>query len=575
MLHHKYLAALTLPFVFFLSAFSQTEKIDPNAKSKELRAQALEFLRETATDVASLRTLENRISFSSEMAGLMWFENEKEGRTMYQTAISDFKQLLTQYDAQMIALNITPDKDSYRGGFLAGLEDESEKSRLSLKFNKAMAVRRQIALSLAEHAPDLAFGFFSDTLLMVTNVEFRKQLAEQDKYFEQQLIKEVAKNDPAKAFEYGRKSMDAGVTYSHLDLLGMIYEKDQAKGGEFAAEILKKLKENKSATQDLWIVSSALNRGAANFDEAKKNGKKPMFAEADLRDLAELTAQTILARSESEDADFGRHLPLVERFAPARAVQIRAKFPPKQETKKSSEPDALQTAIEEAGKETAKVNAANEEAVKNLEKIASKELPLEEREKIVNQSRQIITELPTRQAKIMALSGLAAQVAKMGDRELAAEIMRDAQNLVRPDPKNYRDYLEAWLLINGLAEVDPEKAFPVLEQTIYRLNGTLEAFVKVAEFIDVAGEIVDDGEVQVGAFGGSMIREVTGNLGMADGVIRNLSAADFGKMRTVANGFDRTEIRVLAKMLVLRAILGDRTKKSSDKLPLGVEELTQ
>jgi hypothetical protein len=150
--------------------------------------------------------------------------------------------------------------------------------------------------------------------------------------------------------------------------------------------------------------------------------------------------------------------------------------------------------------------------------------------------------------------------------------MGDAQRLVNPEPKNYRDYLETWFLINGLAENDPKKAFPVLEDTIFRLNDTLSAFIKVAEFIDVSGEIVDDGEVQVGAFGGSMVRELTGSLGLADSMIRRLALADFGKMKAITNKFERAEIRVLAKMLVLRSILGQKNGVKNAITETGIEE---
>src|SRR4030095_9606799 len=94
-------------------------------------------------------------------------------------------------------------------------------------------------------------------------------------------------------------------------------------------------------------------------------------------------------------------------------------------------------------------------------------------------------------------------------------------------------------------------------------NDTLSAFVKVAEFIDINDEMIDDGEVQVGMFGGSMMRELTGELGMADSTIKSLARADFAKTVNLTNTFDRTEIRVLAKMLVLRAVM-DKKKKGDD-----------
>ena len=107
---------------------------------------------------------------------------------------------------------------------------------------------------------------------------------------------------------------------------------------------------------------------------------------------------------------------------------------------------------------------------------------------------------------VIGLGLLAAQVSKLGDKELATEIMREAEALVNPAPKNYQDFLLTWMLASGYANADPEKAFPLLEETIGRANETLGAFIKVGEFIDVAEEMVQDGEVQVGAFGGQMVR---------------------------------------------------------------------
>src|SRR5204862_6783057 len=121
--------------------------------------------------------------------------------------------------------------------------------------------------------------------------------------------------------------------------------------------------------------------------------------------------------------------------------------------------------------------------------------------------------------------------------ELAADIMKDAQMMVNPSPKNYKDYIEVWFLASAYAENDPEKAFPILEEAIFRLNDTLSAFIKVGEFIDVSGEMIDDGEIQLGAFGGSMMNGLTRELGIANLPIRNLAIADFGKTKALTNSF--------------------------------------
>ena len=153
---------------------------------------------------------------------------------------------------------------------------------------------------------------------------------------------------------------------------------------------------------------------------------------------------------------------------------------------------------------------------------------------------------------------LAAQVAKLGDKELASEIMRDADRLVNPAPKNFQDFMLSWLLVSGYAAADPEKAFPILEETIGRANDLLAAFIKVGEFIDINEDFIVDGELQVGAFGGQMIKGFTKELNVADSTLEVLARADFAKTKNVTNRFERIEVRMLAKMMVLRTILSTK-----------------
>ena len=124
--------------------------------------------------------------------------------------------------------------------------------------------------------------------------------------------------------------------------------------------------------------------------------------------------------------------------------------------------------------------------------------------------------------------------------------------------------LETHLVFQAGLDLPSFAAFPLLEETIGRANETLEAFVKVGEFVDVAEEMIQDGEVQVGAFGGQMISGLTRELGMADATIQVLAKADFGKTKALTNRFDRAEIRILAKMMVLRAVLDPRKGAKPD-----------
>lgn len=585
------LFSVILLIVFSSYLFGQaTDKSTAAEDAAKLEKDAIEFLRETASDVGRMRSMENRISFSAELASLMWFHDEKEAKQMYGGVVSDFKQLISQFDVEMNSLEMPADEDYSGGGFLFGSYGRSKVER---KFRIAMAVRQQIATSLAEHAPDLAYNFFYDSKNLISNEKFRKETEQSDKYFEFQMLKQIAESDAAKAAEYGRESIKGGLDNNHIELLKKIYAKDEDKGIDFGAAILSRLKTDKTSVKNTYFYNSLLTFGSENLNASKKPGaKKAIFSISDLRDIAEEFAQSIL-NSKDREGNYSAiaFADQIEKYAPGRAAQIRAKFKGKGSANtmppsvrglstgiyaanaantayngmsNSNSNGRVDPELERIAKEREARVKAERELMENVKGLGTKTLPKEERDKIVAQARKIISETKGKEKKIAALSMLAAQVARAGDKDMANEIMLDADRLVNPQPKNYQDFLFTWMLASGYAETNPDRAFPMLEETIMRANGTISAFVKVAEFIDVQEELINDGEVQVGMFGGSMIREMTSGLGMASGTIRSLVKSDFARTKNLTNTFDRLEIRVLAKMMVLRAVLDKREKKTAE-----------
>lgn len=579
----KLSAAIILFAQFAFSQAADTPK--PTEDKGKLEKEAVAFLRETLVDVNSMRSLENRISFSSEMAGLMWYHDANEARVMFNGVIRDFRELLARYDEQMVAFPADADGNGdrpYTGGLLG--TELTERSKVVRKFSAAIAVRRQITTAMAEHDPDLAFAFYADTTAAVGNPALRKQMENGDSYFEHQLLTEIAQKNPGKAARYAAKSLEKGVNYQHIELLKKIYEKDADKGAEFAGAIRDRLKKDKIGSKDFWAVDSLLDFAAGTLEGSRSaGGKRPALSRDELRDLADAFAQGILSLDIEQHPEVGQYLEIIGKFAPGRVAEIRAKFrttPPRgyagnavnAYTVRGVVTTSANTAyngdsvpvVSGTGNDTDSARearaGAEEKLYDDILGLSAKKPPREDRDKIVARARKILLETPGRDKKITGLSVLAGQVAQMGDKELAAEIMKDAASFVNPSPKNYQDFLLTWMLASGYAAVDPDKSFAILDDTIGRANETISAFVKVGEFIDVSEEMIQDGEVQVGAFGGSMIRGMTRELGIADTTIQALAAADFGKTKALTNHFDRPEVRVLAKMLVIRSILGEKGK---------------
>ena len=580
---YKKAIAFFLLLAFATPVFAQTVTSQPSKPDPaELRKEAVAFLRETMADVQNMRTLENRISFSAELAGLMWYHDEHEARTMFNTAIADFRELISRLDAQMASIPEDAEVDGV-GIFTEG----SDRRKFEMKYRVAMAVRQQIATSIAEHDPDVALSFFHDTASANSKVA---SWGGRDTQFEMNLLKEIATKSPSKASQYGLRSLAKGFDSQHVDLLRKIYEKDHELAIEFGAALLEKAKDTKFKSYELYNLGSLMEFGSTNLDASRNpNGKKPVYSTSDIREIAELMARTLL---DSENLDSASHyLPAIDRYAPARAAQIRAKMgggagsPRVANTftvrgnMRVNVPAPDYVGPVNATGYTASANSntnsawqqdqegkrsAEEKLMTDVQKIGRGELPKEEREKVVAQSRKILMQGRGKDKQIMGLSMLASQVAKAGDKDLAAEIMRDAEALVNPQPKNYQDFMYTWMLASGYAEADPDKAFPILESAIGRANDLISAFVKVGEFIDVTEEMISDGEAQVGAFGGGMIRGLSRELGIAETTLATLVNADFAKTRALTNRFDRPEVRILAKMLVLRSVLGKKSETSHE-----------
>lgn len=561
----------------FLAMVAAGQGVDGQKKAEEeqaLRTKAVELLREASQEVGNLRSLENRISFSAELASLMWFHDEKEARAMYASTIADFNRLLTQFDGQMNILDAPLDDDER--GFFTGA-----KSPVERKFRIAMAVRQQIAMSVAEHDADLAYDFFLSSAGLISNPQLRKEIEDSDDNFEMQLMKQIAETNAEKAARRGTASLKNGIEGGHIDLLKKIYKKDPEKAVEFGAAILSRVKSDRKSVKGDYVFNSLLTYAAENLEASKKTpGKKAIYNANEVREIADAFALDLLSDAPEDGgiSSASMYVGQIEKYAPGRAAQIRSKF--KTTTPMLSNTMAVNTVAVPSSNSNSSAGPgpdaaerereAREKNAKLLDErvkaVGNKDLPKEERERAIGEARKIISQTRGKENKIMSLSVLAAQVGSAGDKDLATEIMQDAERLIEPQPKNYKDFLLSWMVASGYAAVGADRAFLMLEDTILRANDTIAAFVKVAEFIDVQQEIIDKGEIQVGMFGGTMMPGITSELGVATATLTALATNDFDKTKRLANAFDRTEIRVMAKMLVLRSVLDKRVMQLDETM---------
>ncbi|MBK9162994.1 MAG: hypothetical protein IPM21_03645 [Acidobacteria bacterium] len=566
--------------LFAAVAFPQNPEDEKKKKAEEVKAKAVAMLRETTSSVANLRTAENRISFMAELASLMWMHDRDQARAMYGSVVMDFKNLIAQIDTQMNMAQAAADADLRDLGPGPGMFNEpTDALRAATKFRSAMAVRQAIAMSLAEHEPELALSFYYDAIAGITNPRLA-EMTSNDGYFEVQLLQSVAKKDLDRAVQLAKNTLKGRLNYLHIGLLRQVYDKDADKGVELAGVFLSKIKNDGPEKLEIYVVASLVGLSDELMPErGNAANRKPLYTQQELRELADIMGRAMLEGDPEMGAGIS-YISIIDKYSPARAAQVRAKFKMGPAGRSSGRNIGTSNAMANAANTTANIGVsstpnpdweaaerereAREEAERKLMEdiggLGKKELPKEERDRIVARSREIIMKTPGREKKIMALSALATSVKQAGDVALTAEIMREAESLVRPDPRNYQDFLATWMIISGYASAEPDRAFMMLDDTIYRANEVIGAFVRVGEFIDVTEQMIVDSEIQLGAFGGGMIRGLSNELNIAEATIGLLVDADLARTKAAADKFDRPETRVLARMMILRNILADKEK---------------
>lgn len=562
----KSVFVLIILFVVSIPAFSQMTDKD---KTAELEKQAVDFLKDTSNEINILRTPENRISFNAELAALMWLHDEKQARAMFGNVITDFRQMLVQIDSQLNAQNFSDEETT---SYMPFMRANDSRGKLLQKLRKVMSVRRQIASAIAENDALLGLEFFNETALAISNPKIREQYLAQDSYFETKLLEQIAEQNPDKILDFARQSLKKGLNYNTFGLLSKIYANNDKDGAAFGEEVFAKLKEMNGGTSNMYFYNAMLELGSRS---SKDSGKTPLFSDQIMREAADLLGAELLKLDKESFAAGSGFLEKVEKYSPGRAAQVRQKFSLKKDAAMQEKGSGNGSGVRIASSPPMPppapmaIGAVAVDAADGLEKFGKGKLPEAEKEKFIAQARGQIAKIEDPSAKITMLSLFAAQMSKMGEQETALQLMKEAESFGTQYPKNYLDFLQNWMLASGYAQVAPEKAFPILEDSIYRLNETVSAFVKVGEFMDVNGDIIEDGEVQVGAFGGGMTKDLLRGLGQTNNALEQLAKADFARTKNLANRFERNELRILARMLILRAVFDSR--KANKKAEIKVD----
>jgi hypothetical protein len=154
-----------------------------------------------------------------------------------------------------------------------------------------------------------------------------------------------------------------------------------------------------------------------------------------------------------------------------------------------------------------------------------------------------------------AMAEIAMQLEKKGEHDEALKLLDEAQALVKVDLSSYRQSNALLAVMLAYSIVDPSKAFAIIEPIIDRANDNLSKLLLLDKL--VKSGFVKNGEIILQSPG--MISPEFAAFKYGPGMVA-LAKADFNRTRAMADRFQRNELRILTRLMILQALLHNNEK---------------
>ena len=617
MILHKLSAFSLVLWLLFQTTVAPVNKpaeIKPEELSPELKIKAVELLKAVARESQQFALPENRIRAQTLVADLMWEEDEKAARAMFQNALVELQNLFAAVaDA-------------------GGVADEMKSAEQAELYGKRYALselRREYVLTLAPRDPQTALGALQ-SLKSNDNQpsEGYDPLSEQG--LELQLAAAIAKKDPDKAYSLAKNQLKDGISYQLVESLKDLYKKDSELAAKLSRDVLAKAKSVKIRTPsanatnmsgnmsgttnisigtttgnttmigdtnrpavteiDFWQVSSFLSAVSdLNRQAARDKDKKlvPSLTESEMKELVELLGNAFLAERNPAPYALSSTMKDIARYSPALAQRIRARLGAEAVTQLESQVESSSYYTEKEGKTADELlaeaeksggemrdtrladavwKALEEQDAEKAQTIASK---IKDRKSYAYVFEQIETALPLAKARKGDLQEVRKILATLStDTERINTIAELATTLAaKNDTEAAKKLLEeAVQLLPGRVKNQEQLTASLQVVYAYSLADPEQAFAMIENNIAQMNEIinagvtldefyeygsVENGELMFSA----MNRHGLMHVPRATDLVKNLAKADFDRAANLAEKFGRPEIRLFVRLKLTQSLL--------------------
>jgi hypothetical protein len=607
----KLLALLAISLCVNPTLVIGQETIDPKQAEKDaaLEKEALQLLDAVVIEAQSLRLPENRIRVQLTTADMLWIRDEGRARSLFLQAaagISEMMRSIDRNDRQYFNLAQTPTQlrqyllttAARRDANLAyemmistrQLQPEPSGRNFRQQFSES-GLEMELLAQIAANDPKLALKNAEEA---IDKGQFPRTLA---KVIDQ--LGRTDKESAAKLSDKLTRRLRSDTLLSNQDASGLAIELlrngPRPTGRPVATSVNGRTGQvlDEAAFKNLLeaVIAGALTASTRTGQAAIprrgfRTGGGPAAQDPAL--IAQNSSRSLLIALRSL-------LPYVERYLPGRAAAVRQKlseagmrvdsrqsFNEFNDLIRSGSVDAIVQAAPNAPTQVqsrlyqqAAVKAAREGDIERARQIANDHLQEGQRNQVTQEvERQValrqvaegeiegaqhaLSQMRSDRDRVGLLIQMANAAMKKKDQKLASQLLQEARNLVGRRAENYQQLELQLSVARAYVDVDAASGAELLEAGISQLNELLSAAATLSGF---EIRIFREGELPIQP--NNMLSSIVTRYGDELG---RLATIDFGRAQMGADRFQRTEARVIARIALIRRILGGTSIAESEPM---------
>jgi hypothetical protein len=540
------------------------------AEQKALEQKAFALLEETIAQAPTLKLVENRVMIQATAAGLIWKQDEKRAHAVFKTAIAGLAEITSAMDQ-------------------SDPQYESTAQTIS-------ELRLNLLDMITQFDPQLALDFLHATRQpspprrhsSYSPPDIEIQL-------EGRLAGLIATKDPQRALQLARASLAKGLSYELINTLSQLRSSDKEAAASLSQEIIAKLRAENRMTPDVSGIAFSLAymfRSQEGDERSFRELLNLLVGSALNTSLSSKINQAELHLAQNLLSQLRPLMPEIEKYVPSRGAAVRQKFA---ELDRVSDlynrslndlhkltPDGTEEAALEAaakappesggplgpmgiGYQQAPRNVAGQGEYDRARQIANSEAmdPIQRKEMLeeidrqalwqlinqgrLNEARQMAMKLKSGDERASALIQLARMISNENDPESARQLLAEAFDAIAGKAVDYQRLQSQLQLAQAYAPFDRDRSFEIMTQLINHLNELMAAAAVLDGFENnylKSGEWAPSG-------GGSLSNMIVA----CNQQIAALARVDFDRAKSLADRWQRSEIRLRGKLMIAQTVL--------------------